>query len=145
MKLLASLVDRSFVPDQERVQAEGLQGSLATEQVASWFRSRCQGLVDTEEDGSQWAPWDDPDWPGSETWAPAARQSVALVPIDGDLAECLAITPDYTWMGNEYQWYDLDQVPQGGYLLRISATRTAWIFGRRADGSWRAYAFPNVK
>lgn len=141
---MSRLVATGFVPDLDRVQAENLQGSLSTAQVAAWFKSRCSGLVFVDEDQTQWAPWDQEDWPGSETWAPAAQESFAKVTIDGDLGPVLAISSDYNWSSNQYEWFDLDQVPFGGYLLRVSATGTAWFFGRKADGSWRAYAFPHV-
>jgi len=116
-----------------KLEEAGLTGPLTTEQVAAWFVSRCsQGLEPHQYD-----------WPN--TWAPAADQSFALVTIDGDLDVSKAITQDAEWLGNEYRWYDLSEVPQRGAVWRVSCLRTLWLFYKSPDeaDTWTAYAVPN--
>jgi len=118
-----------------KLEKAGLTGKLRTEQIAAWFVSRCsQGLEPHQYD-----------WP--KTWAPAADQSFAWVTIDGDLEACKAITQDAEWPGNEFRWYDLQEVPERGAVWRISSSGTLWFFYKSPDEEdvWTAYAVPNFR
>lgn len=111
----------------------GRQDQLATEEVAGWFAERCNGL--DEEVGSL-----------PSTWAPGAVESFALIPLAGDLGEggIKATTRDIEWESNCYEWFDLTDVPVGGSVYRVSATKTLWLFTRREDDRWEITIVPEL-
>ena len=110
---------------------EGRADQLSTEEVAGWFRSRCNGIgADTAEFPSAWAAGGD--------------ESLARVTISGDIGECVAVTPDGEWESNSYHWYDLTTVPVGGSVWRISGLDTLWVFTHREEGRWEVTIVPDV-
>ena len=116
--------------DLKRIEAEKLQGELSTEQVANFFKSRCAHLEPEMYD-----------FPSS--WGAVATHTMAISGVEGDVPQIKATTKDEYWPQNQYEWFDAQEVPNGGYLARISATGTLWSFHRRMDGQWEAYASPD--
>jgi hypothetical protein len=123
-------VFKSLPVDAERLRGERLTGDLTSAQVAAFFRRRCANL---EPHMYDFPP----------TWGAAATETIAIVSLEGDVPETKASTEDAEWPQNTYQWFDVEEVPVGGYLARISATGTLWAFHRRVGGYWEAYASPD--
>lgn len=103
---------------------------VSTVEVAGWFVGRANGLPDVL------------DFP--DTWAPAAEQSFARIPMGGDVPQPSASTVDQEWDGNTHYWMNLDEVPVGASVWRISVTDTLWLFTRQEAG-WQVTVVTEIK
>ena len=72
----------------------------------------------------------------TRTWAPAAIDSYAIVPIDGNLPELEAVVTDTRFSNNCYEWFDLAKVEIGGVVLRIDSGSRLILFQRLGAEQW---------
>jgi len=123
---------KETLPRLEKLGWLNRQDGLTTEDVAGFFVSRANGIhKETAE------------FPA--TWAPAAGESFAEVPIGGDLPERAQSTGDENWASNSYDWFDLNDVPIGGAIYRISCNGTLWLFKKREERRWEVTIVPSMK
>lgn len=110
----------------------GREDQLTTQEVASWFRKRAVGVRSDYE-------------AYTTTSAPAAQGAVMVpVTIGGDLGSPVDNTPDHNWHQNSYDWYELNGVPIGGFVYRISSRATLWLFRRVEADRWKVLCAPEI-
>ena len=109
----------------------GKDDSLTTEEVARWFKNRAEGVG---KDGEKYPV----------SYVPAAEESFARISIAGDLGERKALSPDRNFKSNRYEWFDLNEVPIGGSVYRISKKNTLWLFTRHGGDRWELTVVPKV-
>lgn len=124
-------VCKETLPRLQQMDWLGREDKLTTEEVAGFFAGRCNGLGE-----------DTTDLP--KTWAPAAVESFAPITIAGDLPEPVQTTDDVNWDSNYYEWFDLNDVPVGGSVYRVSGTNTLWLFTKRSGAQWEVTIVPAV-
>jgi hypothetical protein len=109
----------------------GRHERLGTEDVAAFFVGQAVGLG--PDDAAR-----------PKTWAPACGRDEVHAPIGGDVGDPKMTTKDVVRKGEVYEWYDLDEVPVGGSVYRISFERTLYLFTKRAADLWEATVVPNA-
>ncbi|MBW4061247.1 hypothetical protein HJC99_01605 [Candidatus Saccharibacteria bacterium] len=110
---------------------------ISTVELAGWFRNRTYARARKDNDNLV-LPENCPD-----TWAPASGVSRAHVAMAGDVGMCRHSTRDVRAIGNVYKWFDLDLVPVGGSVWRLSHNRTLWHFTRCSHG-WSVLCVPHA-
>lgn len=91
--------------------------------VGNRFRLTAANLDDTRPQGYD------------KAWAPVATRSSALIPIAGPLNSTVATTPDASDPENTFEWRDLNVVPVGGLVYRITRKKHVAAF-QRLTNTW---------
>ncbi|HSX01963.1 MAG TPA: hypothetical protein VLI05_01470 [Candidatus Saccharimonadia bacterium] len=103
-----------------------------TGSVAWWFRLRARGGFKLK-----------PPHSCRHKWVRAATQSYAWLPVEGDLPGEAPLTPNPEGFG-DYEWFDLNPMPIGSVIYRISTGGRMTLFQRLGgDGRlWGRLALP---
>lgn len=119
----------------EWISGGSVVGTVTTEAVAGWFRSRTDGALG----------WEIPADLGGKgsTWASGAGDSYAVRTLGGNFsADDVETTVDPNWEGNTIRWVDLAEFCEGEMVWRVTCHETLYAFRRQAEG-WSVLRLEN--
>lgn len=103
----------------------------STVDVATWFRNQAgDGLIVPDD--------------ATDVMAPANVYGGDLMPLGGNIGSFATLGVGRFPM-DRFEWFDLDALPYGNVIYRITADLQAWIFRKHLRDEWHITVVPRLE